>query len=49
MASLDMAVENIPIPSPLTEDQIANARVTVCANAFDSIEAEQLLRMLGLL
>jgi hypothetical protein len=45
----DMLLQKIPVPYPPTEDQIAQARLVVCANCFDSIEAETMLAMLGLL
>lgn len=48
-ATGDLIFEKIPTVYRPTDDQRASARLIVCANSSGSIEAKELLEMLGLL
>lgn len=47
--SRDAVYAKIPMSEPPTDEQIAKCRKVVCANATDSAEAEEFMKMLGLL
>jgi len=47
--SEDMLLQQIPLPTKPTDQQVAQARRVVCSYADDAAEAESMLAMLGLL
>ena len=47
--SEDLLLQQIPLPPKPTAEQSEAARMVVCANAHDAVEAETMLAMLGLL
>jgi hypothetical protein len=47
--SEDMLLQQSPLPPRPTLEQTVKARMVVCSNAKDAVEAETMLAMLGLL